>query len=219
MARRARDVFVDLPHHVTQRGNYRQAVFVEEGDYQTYLDLLWQYADRYAMEIWAYCLMSNHVHLIAVPHTREAFARTFGLGHMRYAQAVNRRMGCTGHLWQGRFLSAPLEETYLPCAVRYVERNPVRAGLVVRAEDWPWSSARAHCEGQRLPGASYPADALLADWTTYLGQEEDPVELDRLRRGTMTGRLVGSDSFIRQLELLAGRSLRARPRGRPRKER
>jgi len=145
MPRVARTVFADLPHHITQRGNRRETVFFNDEDRICYLSWLKEYSDKHNIEILAYCLMTNHVHLVVVPFTEESLQRVLRPLHMRYAQRINREHGWDGHLWQGRFFSCPLDEIYMWAAVRYVERNPVRAGLVRRAEDYDWSSAAGHC--------------------------------------------------------------------------
>ena len=145
MPRRARVVFAGLPHHITQRGNRGADVFFSDEDRLTYLDWLTEYADRHDVEILAYCLMDNHVHLIAVPAAEPGLQNVMKPLHMRYAQRLNRHNGWVGHVWQGRYYSAPLDEPYLWTATRYVERNPVRAGLVGRAEEFAWSSAAGHC--------------------------------------------------------------------------
>ena len=124
-----------MPHHVTQRGNRRANVFFEESDPRRYLLLLEDYARKYALEIWAYCLMTNHVHFVAVPTSAESLARSFRDSHQAYASWLNRRLGESGHLWQGRFYSTVLDDAHLWAAVRYVERNPVRAALVAHAAD------------------------------------------------------------------------------------
>jgi putative transposase len=144
MARIARVVVPGYPHHVTQRGSRRQATFFREKDYQNYLTLMAQWCRRQRVSIWAYCLMPNHVHLVAVPETAEGLARAIGQAHRQHALMVNAREGWSGHLWQERFASFVMDESYLMAAVRYVELNPVRAGLTPFAEDYPWSSARAH---------------------------------------------------------------------------
>ena len=216
MSRPSRHIFLDIPYHITQRGNYRQTVFFGAADYRQYLAFLQEYAGRYGLEIWAYCLMPNHIHVIAVLHAELALARTVGLGHMRYTQYLHAREQRIGHLWQGRFLAAPLDETYLSCAVRYVELNPVRAHLVAAPEDWPWSSAMTHLQGARLPGASYPPDEALANWQEYLAITDPLEDCNLLRRRTLTGRPIGNEAFITHLETLAGRPLN-RERGRPKK--
>jgi putative transposase len=148
MPRIARAVAVGHPHHITQRGNYRQVVFEEDADYNLYLDWLQMYSKKYSLKIWAYCLMSNHVHFVAVPQEPESMARAFNTLHMRYAQHFNERQGGKGHLWQGRFFSCALDEKHLYAAVRYVENNPVSAGIVRKAANYTWSSAAGHVKGK-----------------------------------------------------------------------
>jgi putative transposase len=145
MPRLARTVFADVPHHVTQRGNRKENVFFVYNDYRTYLEWLGQYSQEYGVEILAYCLMTNHVHLIVIPRKTDSLEKTFKPLHMRYAQWINRRKGWKGHLWQGRYFSSPLDEHYMWASIRYAELNPVRARMVDRAEDYSWSSAAAHC--------------------------------------------------------------------------
>ena len=147
MPRLARSVFAGMPHHVTQRGNRREDVFFTDDDRRTYLEWLREYCDQHAVAILAYCLMSNHVHLVAVPESADGLERALKPLHMRYAQRINRARGWHGHLWQGRFGSVAMDEAHLVSALRYVSLNPVRAGLVRRAEDWRWSSVRAHLAG------------------------------------------------------------------------
>ena len=190
-------------------------MFFSDADYRQYLEFLWCYAVRYGLEIWAYCLMPNHIHVIAVLHAELALARTYGLGHMRYTQYINRRDQRIGHLWQGRFFAAPLDDDYLSRAIRYIELNPVRAQLVARPEDWPCSSALIHLQGERLPDASYPPADALAHWREYLAIA-DPEEEITSRRRTLTGRPLGNEAFITHLETLAGKPLN-RDRGRPKK--
>ncbi|MFH0800878.1 MAG: transposase [bacterium] len=130
MPRIARAVAPVYPHHVTQRGNYRQPVFEEENDFRQYLFWLKEYTQRYALKIWAYCLMSNHVHFICVPEKEDSLAKCFNTLHMQYSQYVNKKKAVRGHLWQGRFYSCMIDERHLYAAVRYIENNPVRAGIV-----------------------------------------------------------------------------------------
>ena len=148
MARLARVVAPGLPHHVTQRGNRRQQTFFCDEDYESYLQLMAQFCKAHQVEIWAYCLMPNHVHLIAVPQSADGLRRAIGEAHRRYTRMVNFREGWRGHLWQGRFASFVLDEPYLLTAARYVELNPVRAGLVNTPRQYRWSSAAAHLRGR-----------------------------------------------------------------------
>ena len=137
----------DIPHHITQRGNRRQATFFEDNDYREYINLLSEWCATCRVDIWAYCLMPNHVHLIAVPSSEDGLRRALGETHRRYTRLINFREGWRGHLWQGRFTSFPMDEKYLLCAARYVELNPVRAKLVDKPADYKWSSALAHISG------------------------------------------------------------------------
>src|ERR1017187_10321849 len=148
MARLARVVVPGMPHHVTQRGNRRQQTFFSEDDYRAYVELMAEWCAKFNVAIWAYCLMPNHVHLIAVPDSENGFRQAIGEAHRRYSRRINFRQGWRGHLWQGRFASFVMDEPYLLAAARYVELNPVRAKLVDRARQWRWSSARAHLAGR-----------------------------------------------------------------------
>ena len=144
MTRIARIVAPDIPHHVVQRGVRRMDVFFSDDDREQYLSFLSEAASEHASEFLAWCLMSNHVHFVVVPHDVGSLAAVFGEAHRRYTRMVNFREGWRGHLWQERFHSYPLDESHLLAAGRYVEMNPVRAGLVLKPEDWSWSSARYH---------------------------------------------------------------------------
>jgi len=219
MARLARSTIVGYPHQVTQRGNYEQAVFEEDADFRRYLGWLRECADRYNVEIWAYCLMRNHVHYVCVPKTEDGLARTFNTLHMRYAQYFHGKKGLTGHLWRGRFLSCILDDKSVFEEIRFIEMNPVRAGLVERAEDYPWSSARHHVLGEPDPVMRDACflEKEVADWRSYLaGKGSEPV-LIRTWRSLKTGRPAVDSDWVHQLEAIVGRRLLALPRGRPRK--
>ncbi|MGR9108384.1 MAG: transposase [Gammaproteobacteria bacterium] len=208
---------------MTQRGNRREDVFFTDDDRLVYLHWLQEYCDKHRVEILAYCLMTNHLHLVAVPEAEDGLQRVLKPLHMRYAQRLNRLRGWKGHVWQGRFFSSPLDEVYLWSAIRYVERNPVRAKMASKAEDYRWSSAAAHC--------GLTEDCLLSrrtawqhqrqqnvDWSTWLAEADEPQALEVLRRNVEKGLPCGTASFIRRLEKIAGRILEYRPIGRPRKE-
>lgn len=221
MARMARAVAVGVPHHVTQRGNRRQPTFFGDGDYRLYQALLADACRRRDVAVWAWCLMPNHVHLLLVPATAEALRLALGEAHQRYTRTVNRREGWTGHLWQGRFASAALGEGHLVAAARYIELNPVRAGLVQRPEQWRWSSARAHLAG-RGDGLvrAHPLPAMIPDWRAFLDAGVADGEADALRRSERTGRPLGDDAFLADLETRLGRRLRPGRRGpKPKAER
>ena len=221
MARIARVIAEGYPRHVTQRGNRRQRTFFRDRDYADYLDLMAAWCAKHEVAIWAWCLMPNHVHLIAVPGTHEGLARAVGETHRRYTRLLNFRKGWRGYLWQGRFASYPMDAAYALAAARYVERNPVRAGLVKRAWRWPWSSAAAHVErrGDRLIAPTDPLRAEVRDWRRFLLAAEDADEVALLRRHARTGRPLGDGAFLPALESLLGRPLAPRPPGRPRKRR
>src|SRR5258708_3865433 len=215
MGRIARVVAEGLPHHSTQHGNGRQVVFDDAKDRRVYLKLLRGHAEEYRLRIWAWCLMSNHIHLLAVPETSVSLKRTLGQTHADYARYRNAQLATCGHLWQCRYYSCPVDEAGVWRVMAYIERNPVRAGLVELAEDYTWSSARAHVAGHDQDGfvdmgpwrSSYDTER----WreTLRLGVEEEALQ-ERLRLATTTGRPFGSDQFIEQLELNSNRRLRPR---------
>ena len=219
MARLARSTLVGYPHQVTQRGNYDQKIFEEDADYRRYLEWLRDSSARYSTAIWAYCLMPNHVHYVCVPSSADGLSRTFNALHMRYAQHVHRKKGVTGHLWRGRFLSCILDNPSVFEEVRFIENNPVRMGLVERAEDYPWSSARSHILGTPDPvlaDGCFLKDAV-PNWRAYLASAQNDGVVRRTWERLKTGRPAGDEGFVRGLEELTGRRLMALPRGRPRK--
>jgi len=220
MPRMARVVIPGIAHHVTQRGHRREDVFFSDADRRRYLELLGQYASEHALAVQAYCLMTNHLHLIVVPATPESLSRALKPVHLRYAQETNHRRQVSGVLWGGRFFSCPLDERHFWSAVRYVERNPVRAGLERQAWRYPWSSAAAHCGLRRDPllsGELEQSDEI-GHWQSWLCDEDDEEALATLRRCTRTGRPAGGESFVKKLEALCGRLLRPKPAGRRRRK-
>ena len=222
MPRVARVVIPGVSHHITQRGNNRQDVFFTDDDRRVYLELLAQQSERFKLTIQGFCLMTNHVHLIAVPERESSLARAVGRTHYLYTLYINRLHRRSGHLWQNRFFSCGLDNKHLYCALRYVELNPVRARLTRRAWTYPWSSAAAHC------GAEDSSGVLAMDewrrkwdsekWRTELAHGQPPAELAAIRRCTHTGRPLGSDNFISKLEHALGMRLRPLAIGRPKKE-
>lgn len=220
MPRLPRTVFAGVPHHITQRGNRRDDVFFTDEDRETYLSWLKEYSNKHKVEILAYCLMTNHIHLIAVPTTVDGLQRMLKPLHMRYAQHINRAHEWNGHIWQGRFFSSPLDEAYLWAAVRYVERNPVRAGLVELAENYRWSSAAAHCgnvmDGVLISKSRWSKQFAAADnWSEWLSEGDEMEKIQVLRRNTQKGLPCGNASFVKRLEKKAGRMLEYHPQGRP----
>jgi putative transposase len=218
MARLARLVLPGLPHHITQRGNRRQQTFFNDGDYAAYVELMADWCREEGVEIWAYCLMPNHIHLIAVPGSEQGLRRAIGEAHRRYTRRINFREKWRGYLWQGRFASFIMDADYLLAAARYVELNPVRAGLVAKAEEWPRSSARAHLSGRddRLVKAA-PLLAMVGDWKAFLNSAIREEDLRDLREHGRTGRPLGSATFLERLEAIVGRVLKPQKGGRPAK--
>jgi putative transposase len=203
-----------MPHHITQRGNRRQQTFFNDGDYAAYLKLMAEWCHERAVEIWGYCLMPNHVHLIAVPSSEESLRLAIGEAHQRYTRRINFREKWRGYLWQGRFASFVMDRPYLLAAARYAELNPVRAGLVTSAGDWPWSSACAHLSGRDdcLVKVA-PLLAMIGDWNAFLRSAVSEEELRDIRRHGRTGRPLGDETFVGRLEELVARVLKPQKRG------
>ena len=215
MARLPRIVLPGIPHHVTQRGNRREQTFFEDGDYELYLDLLAEACGRAQVEIWGYCLMPNHVHVIAVPQDADGLSRAFRYVHRHYTGYVNARQRWTGHLWQGRFSSVAMDEPHFVTALRYVSLNPVRARLVERADEWCWSSVRAHLAGEDDDVVRVaPALERVGDFATFLGEEfDEALSYAALRKAESVGRPVGSPEWLAEMEERTGRALAPGKRG------
>jgi putative transposase len=216
MARLSRITVPGLPHHVTQRGNRRQALFAEAGDYALYRDLLAERCRANGVACWAYCLMPNHVHLVLTPLDADALSRAVGEAHRRFTAFVNARARTTGHLFQGRFASFAMDDAHFLNALRYLAFNPVRAGLAASPEAWPWSSVRAHLQGRD--------DALVAVGPALerVPRFADLLDLSRDEQGALdgfetrspNGRPLGAADFIAAIEAKLGRTVRPGRRGR-----
>jgi putative transposase len=211
MPRASRLVVPELAHHVVQRGNRQQALFGTDDDRRAYLNILAAALDRAKTRCLAWCLMSNHVHLMLVPADIDGLRAPLASTHTAYAQRINRAQTLSGHLFQGRFASYPMDDAHMMVAARYIENNPVAAGLVTCAEDWPWSSARAHI-ARRSEGLT-DVTALgqhVRNWRAMLvsGLEASDVN-DAVESALKTGRLLGTE----------GAETGARKRGRPKKPR
>ena len=220
MPRFPRLVVPGYPHHVTQRGVRRQTTFFEDADYRAYVSLASELLPEFDLEFLAYCLMPNHIHAIVVPNERSALSRFFATLHRRYARRTNALHEWRGHLWQERFYSVVMDEPHTMSAMRYVELNPVRSGLVDSPHAWPWSSARCNL-GMAPDGLinRQRTRRIVTNWRRYLAEGGTAKELDDLRRQTRTGRPEGRDTFLDELEARTGRPLRKKKRGRaPKKE-
>lgn len=216
MARIARVIAEGMPHHVTQRGNRRQQTFFSEDDYKAYLELMAEWCEKYDVQIWAYCLMPNHIHLIAVPSKKETLRLAIGEAHRRYTRRINFSKGWRGHLWQERFSSFVMDEPHFLACLRYVENNPVRAKLVKQPQQWPWSSASAHIKAKNdiLVNVS-PALSIVQDnWKRFLSKAVSFEQMETFRKHERTGRPLGSDSFVQMLEKKLHRILKPQKSGR-----
>ena len=205
MPRTARIVVPEVPHHIVQRGNRREPIFFSDQDRRRYLEMLGEACERHAVRCLAWCLMDNHIHLVLVPPTAAALRAVMASVHTRYAQRINRSQGFCGHLFQGRFASYAMDDAHLMVAVRYVENNPVKAGLVAQAGDWRWSSARAHLhlEDDGLTDVA-TMGRHVANWRAYLADGLEAADRDdaieaAIRLGRPLGR-VGADRVTMRAE-------------------
>jgi putative transposase len=216
MARLARFVIPEVPHHVTQRGNGRQRTFFSDADYALYRDLLKDHCAKAGVSVWSWVLMPNHVHLILTPSHADGIRAALSRVHRNYAGHVHARERRTGHFWQGRFGCGAMDEAHLAAAIAYVALNPVRARLVQRTEDWRWSSVRAHLDPVRGDGLTdtAPVAARIADFRAMLRTGEDEAASMALRRAETIGRPLGGPAFQKRVESALGRSAAPKKRGR-----
>jgi putative transposase len=221
MARLARVVVPGLPHHVTQRGVRSLPIFRDDSDRKLYLELMSDSCAQHGVEILVWCLMDNHVHFVAVPHSTESLAKAFGEAHKAYTREHNFREGVRGYLFQGRFGSYVMDESHLLCAARYILCNPVAAHMVDKPEKWAWSSARFHLGRRKTdPLIKDPfLFGLVSDWKSFFREEMPEEEATCITARLSTGRPAGSDDFLKMLELSTGRSLIPRKGGWPKGKR
>ncbi|HEY2379708.1 MAG TPA: transposase [Terriglobia bacterium] len=217
MPHRKRVVVSGIPVHIMQRGVRRSNIFRDKEDRCIYLRLFAEASRRFDLRIYAYCLMTNHTHFVAVPNRLDSIWRTFHRVHSIYGSIFNAKYGLYGRLWEERPRSTPTDETHFLAAVRYVELNPVRAGMIQRAEEYPWSSARFHCglvATDLLLDATWPDAGTFGRWSEWLTGDCDPAMEDLLRQHTLSGQPCGDPAFIRQLEERTGQTIRPRKPGR-----
>ncbi|UCB56487.1 MAG: transposase [Candidatus Omnitrophota bacterium] len=219
MARIARVVVPEFPHHIIQRGNRRQKVFFNEDDYSQYLRLLNTYSHQFKVDILAYCLMPNHIHLIATPHEDRSLAQAIGETHRNYTRFINFRENWRGYLWQGRFSSYVLDERYLLAATRYILLNPVKAKLAKKPWDYEWSSTKHH---MMIDNDSLVKDSLLKtlveNWKDFLNAASPDEDVRLFQLHERTGRPLGDNTFIEKLESLLKINLKKKRAGRKKKE-
>ena len=219
MPRKPRVIAPGLPHHISQRGNGRKDIFLNHRLKETYLNLLAENAARYRLRILGYCIMTNHVHLVAVPETGHSLAFTLRRAHGRFAQFWNTEMTTVGHMWQNRYYSCAVEPPRVWAVLRYVEMNPVRAGMIRDAAACPWSSAAAHISGVDPRGVLdmewWRENWNKGAWAEALAVTPDAGEMDAIRRASASGRPLATDKFVREMEERLGRVIAPRPSGRP----
>lgn len=216
MARQARIVIAETPHHVTQRGNRGEKIFFEKADFETYIDILSEQCDEKGVSIKAYCLLPNQIHLIAVPRDEKSLAAAIGETHRRYTVHVNAKSNWRGHLFQDRFFSYAMDERYMLRAARFIENLPVISGIAPRADNYLWSSARTHVRlltDNKLVREKTVLKSM-PDWAAYLERPMDPQEMETIRLHLQTGRPRGSDGFLDAVEQTIGRAVRPQKRGR-----
>jgi putative transposase len=215
VARIARIVVPGFPHHVTQRGNRRQNTFFCDDDFRFYMYLVAEYCNKVGTEIWAYCLMPNHVHFVMVPKTRDGLRAAIGEAHRRYTLKINTREQWRGHLWQERFHSFVMDESHLLSAVKYIELNPVAANLCTRPEHWPWSSANAHLAGtDDLLVKVTPMLSRVNNYSEYLDHPPNHASINRLELHCRTGRPLGTENFLSRVSRIVNYDVRPRKPGR-----
>jgi putative transposase len=220
MARSMRIVVPGGYHHVVQRGNNKQEVFHGEADYKKYCAVLRLYSNKHECKVGAYCLMPNHVHLLVRPPEKDNLAAFMKCVNVAYQHHLNETTGFVGHVWQGRYYSAPVEEgadLWTVCA--YIDKNPLRAAMVADPCDYPFSSAVAHEQGKRdyvLTDVLFEGRDALDYGNTLHSEELNKRDLERIRLSTQKGHPIGGSAFKRIVEMLIGRPLIMRPSGRPR---
>ncbi|MCX5684044.1 MAG: transposase [Planctomycetota bacterium] len=214
MPRSARLVIPGLPHHVVQRAARGKALFFTDADRRRYLDLLAGYAAAHRLRIWAWCLLPDHVHLVAVPEKAGSLAAALTPLEIQYSRHIHRTQKKGGVLWRGRYASCPMDETHTWEAVRYVERNPLRAGLILRPDRYGWSSAAGHTGLRKDPllSGALESRGVVKNWAEWLRAGEDAALVETIRLCTRTGRPAGDKKLIARIEKLTGRSLRPEKR-------
>jgi putative transposase len=220
MPRIARIVGAGYPHHIIERGNNREKVFRDSTDYDKYLFFLSKYSGEKNVIILAYCLMPNHVHLLVKPSDDEGLAKMMQAITLCYSKYFNRANGRTGRLWECRYHSTVIDgDSYLWTVSRYIENNPVRAGMVKRPEDYPYSSAKAHLVGRKDPllkEALFDKNELNG-YREFVRSQENRKIMEEIRKQTRLGKPLGDGEFLKTLSERLGCSLSFRPQGRPRK--
>jgi len=228
MARLARYFLEGHAQHIIQRGNNRELIFADTQDYHFYLECLQEAADRHGLDIHAYVLMSNHVHILCTPHTKISIGKSLQSVGRRYVGHYNYTYSRTGTLWEGRYKATLIDsEQYLLTCMRYVELNPVRAGMVNHPTDYPWSSYSANAHGKENPlvkshelyrGLGRSMSERLSAYKQLFLSAACEADIETIRENTNKAWVLGNDRFREKVELLTGRRTKSKPKGRPRKE-
>ncbi len=220
MPRVARNFVADICYHVLNRGNGGATVFHKDTDYRSFLTQMARACERIEMRVLAYCLMPNHFHFVLWPHGDRDLSRWMQwlmTSHVRRHHLVH---GTHGHIWQNRFKAFPVQEDrHLLTVMRYVERNPLRANLVERAEDWPWSSLSRRGEANPPGMIGSPPMDLPVDWRSFVDRAQTSAELEALRRSANRGVPFGAESWVREVAVRLGLESTLRPVGRPARDR
>lgn len=222
MPRIARVIAIGYTHHITQRGNYKQNIFIDDIDREKYISIIKKESKRYGLKILSYCLMTNHIHLVVVPEKEDSIWKVFKYAHMKYSQYYNKKANNTGHLFQGRFFSCIMDNNHTLACVRYIERNPVRAGIVKKPCSWKWSSAKVHClmkEPDEL-GVNRLFEYVEVNqksWKEFIEMPDNLDDIKRIKKNTRKGRPLGTNEFVERLEKKLNRILKLKPKGRPKK--
>ena len=209
MARLSRTVLPGHPHHVTQRGVRSMDIFADDHDSEAYLEMLRDSCTKHGVEVITWCLMTNHVHFIVIPDMEDSLSRSFGEAHKAYTRMHNFRQGVRGYLFQGKFGSYVMDEAHLLSAVRYVLRNPVKAGLTSKPEKWRWSSAKYHY-GFRKSDPLVRSDdlmGLVSNWRGFMRETLSDTQQAAIDLSLSTGRPLGNDDFMSKAEAASGRRL------------
>lgn len=220
MPRIARIVGIGYPHHLIQRGNNRQNIFFDQEDRRLYLKWLEKYSLECGCTIHAYCLMSNHVHLLVVPQYNYSLAKTMQKLSLTFTQHINKKYKRTGRLWECRFYSTLVDkESYLWSIGRYIERNPVRAKIVSKPEEYHWSSAKANLTSEEISFIKpiWQDDTEREEYVTFLNNPDKEEEIEIIKKSTISGKPIGSEEFLNQMVETLGITINRRPKGRPRK--
>ncbi len=221
MPRIARIVGIGYPHHIIQRGNNRQNIFFDQEDKRLYLGWLKKYSLECSCTIHAYCLMNNHVHLLVVPQYNYSLAKTMQKLSLTFTQYINKKYKRTGRLWECRFYSALVDkEPYLWSVGRYIERNPVRAKIVSKPDEYRWSSAKANIIDKEMDFIKpiWQDDTEREEYNTFLNNPDKEEDIELIKKSTISGKPIGSEEFLKQMVETLGITINTKPKGRPRKK-